>query len=138
MASPFDALDDAASSAVLATFGERVVLRPRASEQYVERQPDVDRNETTVWGIFSAGPGAMQIKGQAMGKDLGGTTRINTLESEFWIGREQVEALPFAVTKGDVVRFVERLDCPVYAVSTIQRTHMGDLNLLLVREDQPE
>ena len=138
MTSPFDAFDAAASSAVVAAYGEQAVLRPRRSEQYVERAADVDRNGAIVWGVFSARPTGFDLHGQARGAELDGTTRANAARSEFWVAREQVEALSFRPAKGDLLTLPGRPGSPTYAISAIQPTNMGDLAFLLVREDQPE
>ena len=135
MTSPFDALDRAASSAVVTAYGEQAVLRPRTSEQYVERAADADRNAVTVWGVFSARPTNFDLRGQARGAELDGTTRVNAARSEFWISHEQAEALSFRPAKGDLLSLPGRHGCPTYAISAILATNMGDLNLLLVRED---
>jgi len=135
MTSPFDALDTAASSAVVTTYGEQAVFRPRRSEQYVERVADADRNGAIVWGVFSARPTSFDLHGQARGAELDGTTRVNAARSEFWITREQVDALPFRPARGDLLSLPGRPGSPAYTVSAIQPTNMGDLNLLLVRED---
>ena len=138
MTSPFDGLDAAASSAVVTAYGEQAVLRPRTSEQYVERAADADRNGAIVWGVFSARPTSFGLHGQARGAELDGTTRVNAARSEFWVARDQAEALPFRPAKGDLLSLPSRHGSPTYAVSAIQPTNMGDLAFLLVREDQPE
>lgn len=138
MTSPFDALDRAASSAVVTAYGEQALLRPRTSEQYVERAADAERNAATVWGVFSARPTSFDLHGQARGAELDGTTRVNAARSEFWIARQQVGALSFRPAKGDLLSLPGRPGSPTYAVSAIQPTNMGDLALLLVREDQTE
>jgi len=135
MTSPFDALDAAASAVVVTAYGEQAVLRPRTSEQYVERAADADRNAVTVWGVYSARPTSFDLRGQARGAELDGTTRVNAVRSEFWIARDQSEVLPFRPAKGDLLSLPGRHGCPTYAISAIQPTNMGDLNLLLVRED---
>ena len=135
MVSRFDALDAAASSAVVTAYGEQAVLRPRRSEQYVERTADAERNAVTVWGVFSARPTSFDLHGQARGAELDGATRVNAAQSEFWIVRDQAEALSFRPAKGDSLNLPGRPGCPAYAISAIQPTNMGDLNLLLVRED---
>ncbi len=138
MTSPFDALDAAASSAVVTAYGEQAILRPRRSEQYVERAADADRNGATFWGVFSARPTSFDLHGQARGSELDGTTRVNAARSEFWITREQADALPFRPAKGDLLTLPGRPGSPTYAISAIQPTNMGDLGFLLIREDQPE
>lgn len=138
MPSPFDDLDAAASSAVVTAYGEQAVLRPRTSEQYVERAADADRNGAIVRGVFSARPTSFDLHGQARGAELDGTTRVNAARSEFWVAREHAEALPFRPAKGDLLTLSGRPGLPTYAISAIQPTNMGDLAFLLVREDQPE
>ncbi len=138
MSSPFDALDTTACSAVVTAYGEQGILRPRRTEQYVERTADANRNGAIVWGVFSARPMSFDLHGQARGAELDGTTRVNAARSEFWIAREQVEALSFSPAKGDLLSLPGRPGSPTYAVSSIQPTIMGDLAFLLVREDQSE
>lgn len=138
MPSPFDILDAAASVAVVSAYGEQAVLRPRRSEQYVERAADADRNGAIVSGIFSARPTSFDLHGQARGAELDGTTRVNAAGSEFWVARDQAKALPFSPAKGDLLTLPDRPGSPTYAISAIQPTSMGDIAFLLVREDQPE
>ena len=138
MASPFDALDELLSSAVLTAYGEAAVLTPRTSSQYAQRATDEARPETNVWGVFSAGPGDQQIKGQSTGGEFAGSTRLNVMRAEFWITPEQAAALGFRPGKGDTITFPGRTGSPVYAVAAVQNTDRGDIALILVREDQPE
>jgi hypothetical protein len=138
MASPFDALDDLVSSAVQTAYGEAAILTPRSSSQYVVRTADEDRPAANVWGVFSAGPGDLQIKGQATGGEFSGTTRLGVMRAEFWMTAVQVAAPGFAPARGDTIAFPGRAGSPVYSVAAIQHTDMGDTALLLVREDQPE
>ena len=138
MRSPFDILDAAAVTAVMAAYGERAILRPRRSEQYAERAADADRNGAIVSGIFSARPTSFDLHGQARGAELDGTTRVNAARSEFWIAGDQAEALSFRPAKGDLLTLPGRPGSPTYAISAIQPTSMGDMACLLVREDQPE
>ena len=138
MASPFDALDELLSSAVATAYGEAALLTPRVSSQYALRASDTNRPQTNGWGIFSAGPGDQQVKGQATGGEFAGTTRLGVMRAEFWITQEQVAALGFKPGKGDTVTIPGRAGSPVYAVAAVQNTDRGDLALILVREDQPE
>lgn len=133
----FDDLEDDLSAAIDATFGEAAVLRPRVSVQYVERTAHPTVNPITVWGVFSAGPGDTMMKGQARGAELVGTTRLASMTAEFWIARAQVAELPMLPAKGDALALTSRAGSPVYSISQVQPTDMGDINLILVREDQP-
>lgn len=138
MASPFDALDELVSSAVQTAYGEAAILTPRVSSQYAQRSTDEDRPATNVWGVFSAGPGESQIKGQAAGGEFSGSTRFHVMRAEFWMTAGQVAALGFAPAKGDKISFPGRDGSPVYSVAAIQHTDMGDTAFILVREDQTE
>ncbi len=138
MASPFDDLDNLLSSAVVTAYGEAAIITPRTSSQYAVRTSDQNRNSANVWGVFSAGVGESPIKGLAVGGEFSGTTRFNTSKSEFWLSADQVSALGFAPAKGDKISFPGRPGAPVYSVSAIQNTNMGDMALVLVREDQSE
>lgn len=138
MASPFDDLDQMLSAAVVTTYGEAAILTPRTASQYAVRTSDANRNAVNVWGVFSAGPGDAPIKGQTVGGEFAGSTRLSVLKAEFWMTPEQVTALGFAPAKGDKISFPGRPGAPVFAVSAVQLTNMGDTALILVREDQPE
>lgn len=138
MASPFDVLDDLVSSVVQTAYGEAAILTPRVSSQYAVRASDQDRPAANVWGVFSAGPGDAQVKGQAAGAEFSGTTRLSVMKAEFWMTAAQVADLGFAPAKGDKVAFPGRTGSPVYSVAAIQHTDLGDTALILVREDQPE
>ena len=138
MTSPFDALDELVSSAVQTAYGEAAILTPRVSAQYAQRAADEDRPVTNVWGVFSAGPGESQIRGQAMGGEFSGSTRLHVMRAEFWMTAAQISTLGFAPAKGDRIAFPGRSGLPVYAVSGVQHTDLGDTALMLVREDQPE
>lgn len=133
----FDDLDAALAGAIGASFGEAAVLRPRVSVQYVERTAHPTVQPMTVWGIFSAGPSEAQpIAGQVRGSEMVGATRIASMTAEFWISKGQVGELLFLPAKGDALALTSRAGSPVYAISQVQPTDLGDLNLILVREDQ--
>lgn len=138
MTSPFDDLDQMLSSAMVTAYGEAAILTPRISSQYVARASDPSRSAVNVWGVFSAGAADQQIKGQAVGGEFAGTTRLSVTKSEFWLSAEQLRALGFAPQKGDKISFPGRPGAPVYSIASIQNTNMGDAALVLVREDQPE
>ena len=135
MASVFDELDLMASSAALQTFGEDAILRPRRTSQYVEAAADADRYSVTVRGVFSAHAAQSDLRGQARGAEFTGTSRLVSEQSEFWIASVDAEALGFRPAKGDLLILPGRSGAPTFAVSAVHPTNMGDLNLLLVRED---
>jgi hypothetical protein len=133
----FDDLDAALSGAISGAFAEVAALSPRLSSQYAERADDPARPTMTVMGVFSAGPADDQLKGSARGSEFSGTTRAATANAEFWIAKPEVDALAAIPAKGDKITLTSRAGSPAYAVSVVQHTDMGDLNLILVREDQP-
>ena len=138
MTSVFDALDALASDAAVAGFGEEAVLIPRRGNQYVETAADADRMAVKVRGIFSALAAPSDLRGQSRGGEFTGTTRMVSEQSAFWIAAAQVANLGFRPAKGDLLRLPERCGSPSYAIVAIHPTSMGDLNLLLVREDVAE
>jgi hypothetical protein len=138
MTSPFDALDALASGAALEGFGEEAVLFPRRGNQYVEAAADADRMALKVRGIFSALAAPSDLRGQSRGGEFTGTTRIVSEQSAFWIAAAQVAELGFRPAKGDLLRLPERCGSPSFAIAATHPTSMGDLNLLLVREDVGE
>ena len=137
MTSPFDAFDASLSAATVHAFGERAVLRPRVSSQYAERTTDEDRHQHAVTGVFSAGPADSSLKGSASSGDFAGTTRLATLTAAFWIAADTVATLSVRPVKGDTITLIGRDGCPVYAIARVEPSDRGDLNFILVHEDQP-
>jgi hypothetical protein len=91
-----------------------------------------------VRGIFSALAASSDLRGQSRGGEFTGTTRLVSEQSAFWISAAQVATLGYRPAKGDLLQFPERCGSPCYAIAAIYPTSMGDLNLLLVREDVEE
>ncbi|MFM8748393.1 MAG: hypothetical protein ACKOED_17285 [Aestuariivirga sp.] len=138
MTSAFDALDALASDAAIEGFGEEAVLIPRQGNQYVEAAADTDRMAVKVRGIFSALAAASDLRGQGRGGAFAGATRLVSEQTAFWIAAAQVAELGFRPARGDQIRLPERCGSPCYAIAAIHPTSMGDLNLVLVREDVAE
>jgi hypothetical protein len=136
--SAFDDFDALASGAALAAFGEEAVLIPRRTSQYVESATDADRMAVKVRGIFSALAAPSDLRGQSRSGEFTGTTRIVAEQSAFWIDSAQVAALGSRPAKGDLLRLPARCGSPSFAIAAVHPTSMGDLNLLLVREDVAE
>ena len=137
MTSAFDGFDEQASAAIVLAFAEDAILTRRLSSQYVERTVDPEQAAVTVRGVFSAHAANSDLRGQGRGSEVSGTTRILSEQSEFWIAREQADGLGFRPAKGDQLSLPGRPGAPGFAISAIHPTSMGDLNLLLVREDVP-
>lgn len=132
----FNDLDAYASAAVKGVFAEPALLRPRVSTQYAERSADPGRAESTTYGIFSAGPAQEDLRGQARGGQMSGTTKLSTTAAEFWIAKAQVDALTALPITGDAVVLTARSGQPSYAISRVATSDLGDLTLILVREDE--
>jgi hypothetical protein len=136
MATAFEALDENLSAALSGAFAEPALLRPRVSTQYAERSADPDRLEAMTYGIFSAGPTQEDLRGQARGGQMSGTTRLSTAAAEFWIAKPQIDQLPWLPITGDVVVLTARSGQQIYAISRVAPSDLGDLTLMLVREDE--
>jgi len=134
----FDDLDALAAQASVSVFGEVAVLQPRRQSQYVESATDADRLSVSVRGIFSAAAATSDLRGQARGGEFTGASRVLSEQSAFWIAAEQVAELGFRPAKGDFLSLPERSGSPSFAIAAVHPTAMGDLNLLLVREDVAE
>ncbi|MDF1854239.1 hypothetical protein [Pseudooceanicola sp.] len=132
----FYELDAALSDAASSVFAEPALLRPRVSTQYAERSADSDRAATVTYGIFSAGPAKDDLGGQARGGQMSGTTKLSTAATEFWIAKPQIDQLPWLPITGDVVILTARNSQPIYAISRVATSDLGDLTLMLVREDE--
>ena len=138
MTSAFDALDAMASGTALEAFGEESVLTPRRSGQYVEASADAERMSVKLRGVFSALAAQSDLRGQGRGGEFTGTTRMVAEQSAFWVSAAQAAEFGFRPAKGDLLRFPERPGGPCFAIAAVHPTSMGDLNLLLVREDVAE
>lgn len=132
----FEALDEDLSTALSSAFAEPALLRPRISTQYAERSVDPDRPEAITYGIFSAGPGQEDLRGQARGGQMSGTTKLSTAAAEFWIAKPQIDQLSWMPITGDAVVLTARSGQPSYAISRVVTSDLGDLTLMLVREDE--
>ncbi|GGC19535.1 hypothetical protein GCM10011363_40310 [Marivita lacus] len=132
----FNDLDAQVSGAIDAAFGEVAVLRPRASMPYAERAEDPSRQVATVTGVFSAGPAEAPLKGGSAGGAFSGGTRIVSQSAEFWLSAETVQSLVERPQKGDALTLTGRAGAPVYALSQVHPSDMGDLTLILVLEDE--
>ena len=131
----FYELDAALSDAASSVFAEPVLLRPRVSTQYTERSADPDRPEVITYGIFSAGPAQEDLRGQARGGQMSGTTKLSTAAAEFWIAKPQIDQLLWLPITGDAVVLAARSGQPIYAISRVALSDLGDLTLILVQED---
>ncbi len=136
MATAFEAWDETLSAALSSAFAEPALLRPRVSSQYAERTADPDRPEAMTYGIFSAGPTQDDLRGQARGGQMSGTTKLSTAATEFWIAKPQIDQLPWLPITGDAVILTARNSQPIYAISRVATSDLGDLTLILVREDE--
>ena len=132
----FNDLDAYASDAVKVVFAEPALLRPRVSKQYAERTADPDRPETITYGIFSAGPAQDDLRGQARGGQMSGTTKLSTAAAEFWIAKPHIDQLPWLPITGDAAILTARSGQPIYAISRVATSDLGDLTLILVQEDE--
>ena len=132
----FNDFDAHTSAAVKAVFAEPALLRPRASTQYTERSVDPDRPEAMTYGIFSAGPAQEDLRGQARGGQMPGTTKLSTAAAEFWIAKPQIDQLPWMPITGDAVILTARSGQPIYAISRVSTSDLGDLTLILIQEDE--
>lgn len=132
----FNDLDAYASDAVKVVFAEPALLRPRVSKQYAERTADPDRPETITYGIFSAGPAQEDLRGQSRGGQMSGTTKLSTAAADFWIAKPQIDQLPWLPITGDAVILTARSGQPIYAISRVTTSNLGDLTLILVQEDE--
>ncbi len=136
MGGAFDDLEAGMSAAIVTAYGEVALLRPRTRPQYVERTADSDRNAFQIWGVFSSGPFEQPIKGQLVGNQNQGALRFAGAKAEFWIETAQAVEMGFEPSAGDLLELPGRPSEPAYAVSFVQRTDRGDLNLILTREDR--
>lgn len=136
MVTAFEAMDENLSAALSSAFAEPALLRPRVSTQYAERSADPGRAATTTYGIFSACSAQEDLRGQARGGQMSGTTKLSAAAAEFWIAKPQIDQLPLLPITGDVVVLTARSGPPSYAISKVATSDQGDLTLMLVREDE--
>jgi hypothetical protein len=130
---PFEDFDAAASAVLSSVFAEPARFIPRVLSQYAVRASDPDRPEVAVTGVFSAGAAQQGLDGQASG--FSGGTQVTSSSATFWIAKAQADALTALPAKGDAIRLTNRADQPRYGISAVQHTDMGDITLILVREE---
>lgn len=137
MASLFDDLMARLDATVTETFGEAdaALLLPCVLSQYSGRTPDQARAQAGLNGVFSLGSGEETPRGQAA-SERKGTTRYSTARAEFWISAVERNALPYQIKTGDRLTLPGRPGAPTYAVADMQDTDEGDLNLILIIEDE--
>ncbi len=99
---------------------------------------DADRMSAKLRGVFSALAAQSDLRGQGRGGEFAGTARMLSEQTAFWVSATQVAELGFRPAKGDLLRLPERCGSPAYAIAAVHPTSMGDLNLLLIREDVVE
>ena len=128
--SAFDALEAALSGAVSDTFADRARLLPRLPGKYAHSTADTARDETNVCGVYSA---AVETH-RAMAEKVGPAMLIAALRAEFWIEAANVPNDP--PQKDDALSFPDLAGSPVYRIIQIDPTDRGDLNCILVIEDQ--
>jgi hypothetical protein len=134
----FDDLDAQVSGTIDAAFGEVAILRPRVSSQYVARAEDPSRQVATVTGVFSAGPADAPLKGSTAGAAFSGGTRVVSQSAAFWLSTKTVQSLLTRPQKGDALTLTGRVGAPVYSVSQVHPSDMGDLTLILVLEEETQ
>jgi hypothetical protein len=133
MATHFGQLKQQAASAVILTFGEPALLTFRIRDVYVAPTPYNDRPAQMTRGVFSAR--SVELPGQRTGTSTETVTQVIGPTSEFRLATPDVDNLAFLPRPGDLVTLTGRRGRPLYAVSAVHMTDVGDLNLLLVRED---
>ena len=136
MPSPFDAFDAALQSAVGGAFGESIQVTPRIASQYSALQNDPERPMRIVRGVFSFVAVTMDISGQRVGAQLGGTTQFAHSNAEAWISAAEYLTLGYAVRKNDVIVLPDMPGDPRYAVTHVAATDQGDVTLFLALENQ--
>jgi hypothetical protein len=82
--------------------------------------------------VFSEAHDTSQLRGAALASEHSGVTRLSTQMAEFFVPAAQLACLGFAIRQGDRLAFPTRSGAPVFAISDMQRSDTGDLNLILV------
>jgi hypothetical protein len=131
----FDDLDACSSASLKDIFAEPALLRSRAHAPYSEHADTGDDTAVILQGVFSAGPSESDLHGQSKGGGFAGATRVSSMSAEFWVPASELTYLTSLPSKGDALTLTARPGAPVYAVSRADHTDMGDLTLILVRED---
>lgn len=132
----FDDLDRTASAALAGAFAEAAVLRPRLNAPYTEQEAGPDTTAVILQGVFSAGPAESRLDGPSKSGGFAGATRVSSMSAEFWVPASELADLTTRPSKGDALTLTTRPGAPVYAISQVGQTDLGDLTLILVLEDQ--
>jgi hypothetical protein len=137
MANPFEAADAAAQAASEVCFGETFeVLARLPSGDYSGRQADMSRPVRSVAGILSMASSEKPLSGAVLGHDPTGPASIAGVPTSLWLSAAAATLLGYAIRKGDAVRCTGRSGTPVYTVSRVYKSDMGDITLDLAGEQQ--
>ena len=130
----FNQLDALLGGACLQVFGEAADIRPMVKASYAMASADPGRPVKTVQGLFSQGPATSRPKGEGRGANFQGTTSFSSASAEFWLPAEQIADLGYDLVVGDRITLLARPYSPDYAITQIQHSDQGDLNLILAAE----
>lgn len=135
MANPFVAADAAAQAASETCFGETFeVLAHLPGGDYSGRQADTSRPARSVTGVLSVSSNEKPLSGAVLGHNPVGPARIAGVPAALWLSTAAVALLGYAIRKGDAVRCAGRLGTPVYTVTRVYQSDMGDITLELAAE----
>ncbi len=135
MGSPFEVAARAADAAQEVVFGEPILVLPRVKELHGTYGADVTRVSKTVTGVFIQAPESETLEGARRGGDPRGPTQFATAEARVWLSAAAVAALGWAPRKGDAVVLTDRAASNEWAVEKAVPTDLGDVTLILSRDD---
>lgn len=133
MRSPWRRLDAIVGRAVNRQWGEEIALQPAIPGEYTEWQPDPQRTETTVRGIFSSEFSSEDLRGERLKGEFAGVGRIAVGESCVLLMAEVYASLGYQLRAGDRLVLIERSGKPSYVVSANHPLDEGDALLVLTR-----
>lgn len=130
MSTGFDDFDTMLSEVLGDVFGETAVLMPRVVHPDGTRSVDPDRPYSMIRGVFSDGPDAKTSGGQFFAAPL-----VQEMIADFWVAASEVGRLSFEPRQGDQIEMSCRPGPPSYMISGLNRTHQGDVHLILIEQD---
>lgn len=131
-------LDRVAGRSLDQTFGGRVLVQPRSSQDvYGLPSPDPTRLEATIIGHFATSPRTIETRGAVVGTAVNGGTRLSAPgQTAVVFTAEQYARLPYEIEKDDLLQFLDEPETPVFVVAKAPHRQGQDVEILLAYQER--
>ncbi len=131
-------LDRVAGRSLDATFGGRVLVQPRLSEDiYGPPLPDPLRADQEILGHFATSPRTIETRGSVIGTEVRGGTRLGAPgQTAVVFTAEQYARLTYELAVGDLLKFLDEPGEPVFVVAKDPHRQGQDVDILLAYQER--